>query len=563
MKHVRGPLRWAPAVLLATCLSVLAGIVSDAGGSPDRATASNIIVNVEASPTGPLQVNFNPFFPNNQFNIIGATPQIYEPLLQFNVLKPTQITPWLATSYKWSPNSRVLTFQLRKGVTWSDGKPFTSADVAYTFALLARKSALNANGVTFGRVSTPGKYTVKLTFPKPSFTQFYNIAGATYIVPQHIWSTISDPVSYTNPKPVGTGPFVLASATAQAYQLKRNPHYWQAGLPKIGGLRYIAYDANPSANLALEQGQLDWAGNFVPSIQKLYVDKDPKHNFYWMVPRRVAFLCANTQEYPFGMVAVRKAMSMALDRQAMVAAGEENEQPPATTPTGLVLPNHAAYLNPKYKNLRFKQDTEGAKALLQSAGFKMGSNGIFNRPDGKPFSFTILGAAPFTDVMIDLQVVAQQLKKAGIDASVEGAAVGAWLSRLGSGDYDVSFGCGGQPADPGPFTMLNNVLNSSLTAPIGETAVNNQERWKDDKTDALLEQYATATTDAQRQKALNGIQQIMVEKVPAIPLFFNVDFSEYRTVRVTGFPTSKNPYASPAAFGPNAEVVALHLRPVS
>jgi len=562
----QGPHRAIRMRTLLLGLFVLASVIAFtlAGTAASETTATGVILNVEAAPTGPIQANYNPFQQRSQFFQIGAAYQIYEPLMQWNPLRPKQITPWLATSAKWAKTGKALTIKLRHGVRWSDGKPFTAADVAYTFQLLKSTPALNGNGVSFSGVAAKGADTVVITFSQPSEAQEYIITGATLIVPKHIWSSQSDPGSYANPKPVGTGPFVLSSAGTQSLLLTKNTKYWQKGLPKIGGLRYIAFDANPSANLALSQGRLDWAGNFVPNINQQYVSKDPKHNFYWMVPRRTTMLCPNILKYPFGMVAVRKAMSMAIDRKAMSIAGEQGQQPPATTPTGLMLPAHISYLAPKYKNLRYKVDVAGAKKLLEDAGFKMGSNGIYNMPNGKPFKASILSVAPFTDVMIDMQVIAQQLKKIGMDVDVEGAAIDAWIGRSVVGDFDITFGCGGQPTDPSPFTLLNNALNSSFFAPLGKPAPfpNNYQRWKDSQTDAALNAYLNATTDAGRRLTMYAIEKEMVEKVPAIPIFYNVDFSEYRTTKVTGWPTRGNPYSSPSPTGPTAEVVAIHLTPV-
>ena len=98
-------------------------------------------------------------------------------------------------------------------------------------------------------------------------------------------------------------------------------------------LNYVTFDSNTSANLALEQGELDWAGNFVPNIRSLYVAKDPQHNHFWFPPLRSYGLVLNITQHPFDNVSVRQAISFALNRQQIVSAGEQNEQPAAVSPT--------------------------------------------------------------------------------------------------------------------------------------------------------------------------------------------------------------------------------------
>ena len=130
---------------------------------------------------------------------------IYEPLLFFNTAKAGSVQPWLATSYAWSNGGKSITFQLRHGVTWSDGQPFTSADVAYNFNLRKSSPALNGFGLPIAGATASGAYAVTLNFTSPAYTKLYLIAGKTFIVPEHIWKTISNPTTALTAHPVGTG----------------------------------------------------------------------------------------------------------------------------------------------------------------------------------------------------------------------------------------------------------------------------------------------------------------------------------------------------------------------
>ena len=351
----------------------------------------------------------------------------------------------------------------------------------------------------------------------------------------------------------------------QAQPLGTLTNYWQPGLPKVAGLNFDTFDSNTSANLALEQGQLDWASNFVPNIRSLYVAKDPKHNRFWFPALRSYGLVFNQTIAPFNNVNVRQAISDALDREEIVAAGEQNEQPPAVSPTGLALPTQAQYLAPQYKNLRYSQDVAKAKQLLGEAGYHM-SNGMMVNKNGQPLSFPIEVPGSFTDTSTDLQVISQQLKAVGIQASLDAVSLSTWAVDLYEGKFQVSFGTGGGLAssyDPSPFPWYNESLNYALSAPIGSFASGDQQRWNDPASTALLAQYANAQTNAQRQKALNGLEGIEVTKTPIVPFAEAVAWSEYSTAKVTGWPSASNPYDIASPAGSSGEYVVLHLTPAN
>ncbi len=517
---------------------------------------------VEASPTGPIPDNFNPFLTTGPAVLLGAVGAVYEPLIQYDLEKPGVTYPWLATSYSFSNGDRTLTFRLRSGVHWSDGAPFTSADVVFTFDLLKRYPAINTTGITFDSITAQGPHQVVMTFSSPAYVQLYDIAGATPIVPQHIWASVGNPAAYADSHPVGTGPYLVTSITPQGIDMKRNPHYWQAGLPKVAALEFPVFDSNTSANLALEQGRLDWAGNFVPHIQQVWASKDPSTNHYAFPPLRTAYLCFNDATYPFNLPSVRQALSMALDRKAISDAGEFGEQPPALSPTGLVLPIQDSLLAPQYRSLRYRTNDAAAVRLLQSAGFTRTADGSLLEPNGKPFQVTIIGPTPYTDVMADFQEIAQQLKAIGVEATVQGESVTSWVSQTDSGQFQASACAGNAPEVVDPYTSFVSVLDSSLSAPVGKTAIGDQERFMSPEADRLLSEWANATNPAQRQQALDGIEQIMVQQVPLVPIFYNVGFAEWSTSKVVGWPSTSDPYQLPGPTGIEDEVVLLHLRPV-
>jgi peptide/nickel transport system substrate-binding protein len=418
----------AAAVLVAACGS---GSLSGAKSS----SASQDSLTVSGNTPGPIPQSFNPFSLTSGGQLIDAEPMIYEGLLQFDDLEPGTVYPWLAASYQFSNGNKTLTFTLRKGATWSDDKPFTSADVVYTFDVLKKYPQLNINSVNFKTVQAEGPDKVVFTFTTPDYTQLNDI-GNTYIVPEHIWANVN-PVKFADANPVGTGPYLVKSFSAQNLTLTRNPHYWN-GTPPVAQLNYPAYDTASSSNLALSQGTVNWAGNYIPDIEKTYISDDPTYRHYWFAPLGLVSLIPNLSVYPLNNVDVRKAISDAIDRSTISTEGESSYEAPVTSPTGLVLPDDQALMAPQYAALRYSVNTTQAKSLLQAAGLKMGPGGYFEGSNGKPISLTIIDPSAYSDYITDAQIIVSELKAVGLRATVSGESVSAWTSDMADGSFQLT-----------------------------------------------------------------------------------------------------------------------------
>lgn len=548
------------AALMSLLLIGVIGVVALAACAPASGSGAGLrggSVTLVPSPKGPWTINFNPLISGNN-NLPGTQGMIYETLLYFNRLDGS-IHPWLASSYQWSSDGTGLTFTLRPGVRWSDGRPFTSDDVVFTLNLSKQYPALDLNGLwqNVQSVSAPDAQTVVVTFKHPAVPMLWYIAGQTYIVPRHIWQTMGDPTLVTNDHPVGTGPFVLKSFNSQLYVMARNPHYWQPGKPYIDELRYPAYTSNTSADLLLSEGQVDWTGLFTPNIKQTYVNLDPAHNHYWFPPADVVMLYLNTAKYPFNQVAVRQAISAAIDRQQINTTAEVGYEPVAN-PTGLILPNESKYLQSQLAGLAYKQDIAKAGTLLENAGFHKGPDGVYVDMQGNRLAFKMNVVSGWTDWVTACQIMANNLKAAGIDVSVNAVSFNQYISALTQGTFDTSISW--TNPGPTPYFLFNSLLNSSNTAAIGAQATSNFERWSDSATDKLLTQYAGSVDPAIQQQALDGLQRIMVDQVPSIPLVYGATWYEYTTSRFVGWPDQAHPYAVPAPYSaPDAEMVALNI----
>ena len=521
-----------------------------------------MILRAGASPAGQISRNFNPFNPQGPLLLLGGISLINEPLYLTNPVRENDVTPWLAKSHTTARDGMSMTLTLQSGVTWTDGRPFTADDVAFTFDLIRDNPGINTMGLRLKGAQVLAPDTVRLDFPTPGFTQEASI-GHVYIVPRHLWEG-KDPATFAFENPVGTGPFRLDSAsfTPQGYLLRRNPTYWQPDKPRIDGIRFVSYNSNTSANLALKKGELEWAGNFVNDIEKEYVAADPEHNKYWFPPVTPVFLCAQLTESKYADPRTRQAISLALDREKLVAIAEQNQQPAAKSATAL-LPQHERFLADAYKGVPLRQDVPRAKQLLAEAGWKAGRDGMLTGPDGKRFEITLTAPSGFTDIMTMWQVVTEQLKAVGIGAKIQGMTTQQWIGDGFTGAFDMSMCARLAGTATSPFDYYEHMLAGYLTKPIGQPAFGNAIRWKDDgTTDRLLTEYASTSDPVIRKRALDGLQRVMVEQVPTIPLFNFVAWAEYSTKRVVGWPSAEDPYTVASPTGPLSVLVATRLRPV-
>ena len=107
-----------------------------------------------------------------------------------------------------------------------------------------------------------------ITFTKPAYTDAYYALGRVEMLPEHIWQLVKNPTTFLNENPVGTVSYVLSKFTPQAFELTANPHYYMPGLPHFKTVRFISYSGNTTLDAAIEAGQLDWTGAFIPNIKQ-------------------------------------------------------------------------------------------------------------------------------------------------------------------------------------------------------------------------------------------------------------------------------------------------------
>ncbi len=471
---------------------------------------------------------------------------IYEPLFVFNSLQ-AKFVPWLALERQWREDNLVLRVTTRDSVLWSDGQPFTARDVAFTFELLQRHRALDRRGVWgfLAGVQAVDQRTVDFRFQRVFIPGFDEIA-AQQIVPEHTWKDVPDPVTYANEHPVATGPFTEVRVFQnQVYELGRNPRYWQAGLPKVEALRFPAYPGNDRANLALVFDEVDWAGNFIPAIDRVFVRRQPQSHHYWFpLTGSSIFLYANTTRTPFDKVPVRKALSMAIDRDLLVDVALYRYSRPCDA-TGLS-DAYSAWRNADIAASGdwVRHDVARAGALLDEAGYRRGTDGIRRLPDGAPWQYEILTVSGWSDWVRAAQVIARGLRDVGIKATVRTYDFSAWFQRVQEGNFDLSMGYSFE--GPTPYSFYRWFMSSATVGPIGTPSMGNWHRYGSPAADRALTAFEREPDPARQHELSDALQRTFVAEAPAIPLYPNPSWAEYNTSRFTGFPSAAEPYADPS-----------------
>ena len=548
----------------------LASLLAASGCS--RSAAGPRLLTIPREDMGTFTRNFNPFTTNSA-PMTGQA--VYEPLLIVNPLSG-EITPWLAESWAMSDDAASLTFHLRPGVTWSDGRPLVAKDVVTTFAV---HRAVSGGYDYLDSVTANNATAVTLTFTRPNSVALQEL-GSQLIAPDHVWSAISEPAKYPNPDPVATGPFTkVTSFQAQSFDLMPNPTYWgnkrqdddvgdstsssatasTAEHASVPGIRMLAFAGNDSANLAAVSGDVDWAPQYMADIQTAYIDKDPTHRHYWFPGADSTIQWTlNTTRAPYNDPAFRKALSQAVDRTTICATGMSGYAQPAD-PTGLG-DSFRAWKDPAVAAAPLcTYDKAAAAAALDAAGYTLGADSKRLGLDGKPLALTISVGSTSSDWVSVAQIIVQNLADVGISATIDSPDWSEVTAALETGTFETAVCWSSLGATP--YTYYEATMSTQKVKPIGTHALENYHRFGDEQATALLGQLAATTDQARQIEICHQIQQRYADQLPVIPLFPGPIWGAYTDEHFTGWPSQDNPYASLSTRAATTVLVLNSLRP--
>jgi peptide/nickel transport system substrate-binding protein len=496
--------------------------------------------------------NFNPFtatgLPSGQF-VKGA---IYEGL----VISPEggkPAVPWLARSWKWSNGNKTLTLSLAKGVKWSDGKALTSYDVVYSLTAGKQNKVMDILGYTrpdtnVASVKTKGTYGVVINLKTPDSQFIASTLNGVVVIPRHIWSKVKDPSTWTNPNPVGSGPFTnITRFTTQDYVFSKNLHYWQAGKPLIPCLEYVQAASNDAALALIQSGQVDWSHNFVPNVEQAYEAKDKAHyHAFYATTAYPHSLVFDTTQYPYSIVAFRKALSLAINRNDVSKLGEYGYAPP-TDALGI------NYIFPAWDKGSVHEAAQkaatynptAAKKLLTDAGFTYKGSSLID-PKGNQVSLDIHVISGWSDWVASNQIITKNLQAIGINSKVAlEPDWNSWYPNASATKNPTLLWQTASQASPYSFFLSN--LSQLKFTPSGQDATNtgNWAHIYDAKATSLLNQWKSTLDPAKQQQLFAQVANIFLQVQPIIPLFVGPRWSTYSTKYFHCFSSKKNFYGDP------------------
>jgi peptide/nickel transport system substrate-binding protein len=493
--------------------------------------------------------SLNPFLgvEANSYEMWALT---YDFLVNYS-MKDMSPRPGLAKSWTTSSDGKTWTFHVRSGVTWSDGKPLTAADVAYTYNRVLHGTTESINWSTYlnsvTKVTAPNPTTVVLTLSKPNAVlPLLPIP----IVPEHIWKNVSEKQmkSYAaepqGGRPVvGSGPFRLVSGTAggSTFQFERNPHYWN-GEPHVDEVDFRVFKSDDPAVQALIKGEVDFVEDITPLQVRALQDRSgiTAHNGISPLFEEIAFNTGAVDTKtgkPIGDgnpalkdPKFRHALGYALDLKRIVRSAYQGAGQPGST----IVPS--AYSNYHYEPTKaeaFHFDLGRAGAMLDAAGYKKGSNGLRTMPDGKPLGTLRLYARSSSKASIDtMDFFKEWLGDLGISAKVTAMDTNRLTDVILSGDYDAFQWDWYVEPDP------DSILSDFTCAQRGGLS----DSWYCDKAyDAMYTAQNTETDDARRAALITKMQKKLYEDAPYIVTAYTTTGEAVRSDRFACFEPQPDP----------------------
>lgn len=418
------------------------------------------------------------------------------------------VLPSLATSWKQSSDKLSWTFNLRKDAKFSDGNPVTAGDVKFSIQQNQKPDAPFAFiDEIISKIDTPNDHTVVIHTKKPWAPLPADMAlYANSVVPKDYGGKTQQQF---DKNPVGSGPFKFASwSKGSSLKLVKNPHYWDKKVPYLDSVTFtVVPDGNTrGTQLASNQIQINQAPAY-SSIKALQAQSNVKVTAF--PSSEVDYFAMNTTHKPFDDLSVRKAISLAIDKQAILKAVLYGHGQVAGAYLSPVTWAHDSTIKP------VQADVAAAKAALAKS----------SAPNG--FSTSITVASGDQDASTEAQLIQSDLAKIGIKVKINTIDPAAVVTARHAGNFDLLLGLYTTDiVDPDEIARFAGTYDGGVhTIYTG---------FKSAKMDKLAEKASSVSSQSERKKAYDQMQQIIADQVPYIPLYYAPGVFSYSN-KVQGF----------------------------
>lgn len=445
--------------------------------------------------------------------------------------------PQLALSWTETDGGRTITFKLREGVKWHDGKPFTSADVRYSIALTKASSPVAAATYThLTDIETPDDHTVVLRFAHRSQAIWAVLDGAkTQILPRHLYEGRDPTTNPVNSKPVGTGAFIFVEWVRGSHiKLRRNPDYWDKGKPLLDEIVFRIIPDAGARGIALETGEVQYAPlPAIPLVEARRIRNNPGKLVVeprgWSANAPIYYFDFNLEREVFQDVRVRKAFAHAIDRRVLASNGFFGFAKPATGPVPSYQPS---FYNPGTE--RYAYSVEKAEELLEAAGLKRDARGVRLRIDNLPIPYG-------EDFVRTAQLIQQQLKRVGIEVQIRNFDVGIWINKIArERDFDTISTFAAAFADPQIGVYRRYWSKAKQTASGG-----NNSNYVSPEADRLIEASLIEPDVDKRRQLIWDLQKLVESELPSISLL-ELEFVRILSADLAG--ANVTPFGAFASF---------------
>jgi peptide/nickel transport system substrate-binding protein len=512
---------------------------------------------------------WNPLDPNTAMGVVGLQ---YETLFLYNPIDD-KWTPWLASGGDWDASKTTYTIHVRQGVKWSDGSDMTAADVAFSLNITKNK----ALGVVLGDImkdATVSGNDVAVTFNgKPAYQEFSWYLYNQPIVPEKIWSPLNnaDILKNINQNGVGTGPYTYKTAAQDRMVWQKNDNWWaKSALNLDVKPKYIVDMVNSSNNVALGQvlsGAVDLNNNYLPGIAQVIAGGYGVTTYFseppYMFSGNTAWLIPNTKHKPLDDPAFRKALAEAINPDDVVNT-DYGGIVQKSDPTGL-LPAWDKYIDhAQAQALGSTYDLAKAKADLDAAGYKVGSDGWVTNKDGSPIDLKLEVPDGWSDWMEATILIADSAKAAGIKITPTHPAYGDLVNdRNGTDTGDPTFDlviANDVQIGNSPWIYYDYIFRQPQIA-AGAARNRNYEQYDNAEAWALVQQLdQTPTDDLDTMKSIcSQLQKIQLTDEPVIPLWYNGVWSQVTSQHWTNWPSEKTYQVLPATWNGYWQMGAIYI----